>query len=80
MCGGTWLFKSHYVFPNHLSECSRSVCTVRYGEQAVLIINPFERLSFVMELTGILPKQGFLSIVRSLIELYIYGFIILRIL
>ena len=58
MCGGTWLFKSHYVFPNHLSACSQSVCIVREDEQAVLIINPFERLSFDMELTGILPKTG----------------------
>jgi len=61
MWGGTWLFKSHYAFPNHLSECSQSVCIVREDEQAVSMINPFERLSFEMELTGILPKTGILE-------------------
>lgn len=47
--GGTWLFKSHYAFPNHLSECSQSVCIVREDEQAVSMINPLERLRFEME-------------------------------
>jgi len=35
-----------------------SLCIVKEDEQAVSVINPFERLSFEMELTGIFPNTG----------------------
>jgi hypothetical protein len=56
MWGGTWLFDSHYAFPNHLSEHSQSVCTVRDDVQEVFVINPFEEMRFEKERKGILSE------------------------
>jgi hypothetical protein len=71
MWGGTWLFKSHYAFPNHLSECSQSVCIVRDDEQEVLIINQFQWLSFEKERRGMVPKTRIFR--ELLINLAVYS-------